>query len=332
MTTSAGTTPPPEIVPDPTRVLYLIGWGRSGSTVLANILGEIDGFFTVGELHYLWERSLIEGRRCGCGMPLRECPVWSKVMDRLEGGSPLDPNEVRAWLDDALRIRHTPGLLRMRRGASLHPAALANYGGLLERLYRAVAAETGARVVVDPSKLPADAALLRLMPGVDPYYVQLVRDPRAVAWSWRRPKAQGDPNAPEMMRTHGTVMSAANWDAFNLAAGRLAAKVGPARFLRVRYEDLVAEPRATVAAIAALVGEGDASLPFSDARTAMLSPNHTVSGNPDRFGSGPVTLRADREWLERQGAAARWTTTALTFPLLVRYGYPVRPTASSASR
>jgi len=50
-----------------TRVLYILGWGRSGSTVLGNILGEIDGFFSAGELHYLWERSLVEGRACGCG-------------------------------------------------------------------------------------------------------------------------------------------------------------------------------------------------------------------------------------------------------------------------
>ena len=40
------------------RVLYILGWGRSGSTVLGNILGEVDGFFCAGELHYLWERRL----------------------------------------------------------------------------------------------------------------------------------------------------------------------------------------------------------------------------------------------------------------------------------
>jgi LPS sulfotransferase NodH len=318
-------------VAEPVRVLYLIGWGRSGSTLLANILGEIEGFFAAGELHYLWERSLIEGRRCGCGEPIRACPVWSIVIERLDLGETLDPRAVVGWLNDALRIRHTPGLLRMRRGAPLHPPALASYGDLLQRLYAAIADVTGARVIVDPSKLPADAGLLRLLPNVDPYFVQLVRDPRAVAWSWQRPKVQGDPNAPEMMRTHGTLASAANWNAFNVAAERLASKVGPRRFLRLRYEDLVAAPRATVAMVADFAGERDPALPFSDERTAVLTPNHTVSGNPDRFRSGPVTLRDDREWLEQQDGPARWCTTALTLPLAIRYGYPVRPTSSSAS-
>ena len=45
-----------------TVVLYIAGTGRSGSTVLANILGEVEGVFTAGEVRYLWQRGLREGR------------------------------------------------------------------------------------------------------------------------------------------------------------------------------------------------------------------------------------------------------------------------------
>ena len=44
--------------PDPVRVLYVAGAGRSGSTVLANLLGEVPGFVSVGEVRFLWERGL----------------------------------------------------------------------------------------------------------------------------------------------------------------------------------------------------------------------------------------------------------------------------------
>lgn len=313
------------IVSQPTRVLYLIGWGRSGSTVLANILGEIEGFFSAGELHYFWERSLLEGRRCGCGEPIRSCVVWSPIVAELERQGTVDPATVTAWIRDTLRIRHTARLLRLDRGAALHPAGLASYAALLQRLYRTIAETTASSVIVDSSKIPSDAALLRLLPGVDPYYVHLVRDPRAVAWSWRRVKEQQDPNAPAVMRTHRTAESAVNWDAWNLAADALAHQVGPRRFVRVRYEDFVDRPRRTVATIAAMVGHGEAALPFEDDRTAILRPNHTVSGNPDRFRTGPVVLRDDAEWLERQAPADRIATTALTIPGLLRYGYPLRP-------
>lgn len=39
------------------KVLYVIGWGRSGSTILDNVLGQLDGCFSTGELHYFWERQ-----------------------------------------------------------------------------------------------------------------------------------------------------------------------------------------------------------------------------------------------------------------------------------
>ena len=65
-----------------TKVLYIAGWGRSGSTILDNVLGQVDGFFSAGELMFLWRRGLIEGRLCGCGRPLRDCDVWMHILDR----------------------------------------------------------------------------------------------------------------------------------------------------------------------------------------------------------------------------------------------------------
>jgi len=35
-----------------TKVLYIAGWGRSGSTILDNVLGQLDGCFSTGELNY----------------------------------------------------------------------------------------------------------------------------------------------------------------------------------------------------------------------------------------------------------------------------------------
>ena len=47
-----------------------------------NQLGQVDGFFSAGELMFLWRRGLIEGRLCGCGLPVRDCDVWTGVLDR----------------------------------------------------------------------------------------------------------------------------------------------------------------------------------------------------------------------------------------------------------
>jgi hypothetical protein len=316
------------------KVLYIIGWGRSGSTILDNLLGAIDGFFSAGELCYLWQRGLIEGRRCGCGELVRDCPVWSEVLADAFGDDwerTVDPHEVVRWQRDSVRVRHTWSMLRRGRTSTTESEPLARYARAMARVYASIAAVTGARVVVDSSKRPSDAALLRFMEGVRPSYVQLVRDPRAVAYSWRRRKAQPDRDRPAEMVQHGPVDSTLSWMGWNLAAEALRRRHDAAGSVVLRYEDFVARPADALRAMAAAAGEDPARLPLEGPRRARLAPNHTVSGNPSRFKTGTVELREDREWVERQGALDRVVATGLALPLLARYGYTLRPDPCASS-
>ena len=80
---SSGQTSPDHRETTRLKVLYLLGSSRTGSTLLDNILGEFDGFFSAGEVRFLWRR-LLENRRCGCGQPIGGCEVW-------------DPSSGRSW-------------------------------------------------------------------------------------------------------------------------------------------------------------------------------------------------------------------------------------------
>ena len=68
-----------------TKVLFVAGTGRSGSTLLANVLGTVDGVFSGGEIRYLWERGLQDERLCGCGRAFLECPVWTAILHEAYG-------------------------------------------------------------------------------------------------------------------------------------------------------------------------------------------------------------------------------------------------------
>jgi len=50
----------------------------------------------------------------------------------------------------------------------------------------------------------------------------------------------------------------------------------------------------------------------------------TASGNPMRFTTGKVAIRRDDRWRTAMPPSHRRTVTALTLPLLARYGYPRR--------
>ena len=58
-----------------------------------------------------------------------------------------------------------------------------------------------------------------------------------------------------------------------------------------------------------------------------LGRNHTAEGNPMRFVSGELELRADDAWRRQMPSRDRRVVTALTLPLLAAYGYPVKGAA-----
>ncbi len=312
-----------------TRVLYIAGFGRSGSTLLGNVLGQVDGFVSVGELRQVWEYGLIQNKLCGCGRLFDRCEVWRPVMGEAFGGAEkIDPREMIRLRERWARTKHIP-LMLTNLGRRFVERRLAEYLDALERLYRAVQTVTGSRVIVDSSKFPSYGYVLGMAPSVDLYVVHLVRDPRAVTYSWQRKRLHPDPENPEYMPRRGPAESSIRWTARNLAAEALRRRSpgSPPRHMLLRYEDFVAEPRRAIGRVLELVGEEAASRPHVGAREVKLGVNHNVWGNPGRFRTGTVEIKPDKEWVSGTKPADARLVSLLTFPLLARYGYPSNASA-----
>jgi hypothetical protein len=317
------------------KVLFIMGMTRSGSTLLDNILGEFDGFVSCGELRLLWKRGLIENRQCGCGRPVRQCERWTSILHKAFGDEweTVNYEKIQSNQRRSARIHHTWSLLRKQPGHLTGPPMLTDYVRILPRLYRSIAEVSCASVIVDSSKRPSDVALLRLVPELDIYVVHLVRDPRAVAYSWSRLKRQPERNGPDNMAINGPVHTTLRWLYRNLAAGAVARKTQPGQFMRVRYEDFVCNPRRVVRDIVSMVTretpDGAAvhemGSILQELRAVALRTNHTVSGNPSRFRTGVVPISEDREWLFGQSLTASILSTLFAMPLLRAYGYPLSP-------
>lgn len=307
------------------KVLYIAGFGRSGSTILGNILGEIEGFFHGGELNFVWERNLLENRRCGCGAPFRDCELWNRIFAGAFGGMEnVDAREMAHHVTTRALVRHAALNLLPGRLRGAPDGAREKSLARLERLYTGIRSATGSRVIVDSSKRPLYGRLLSGMSGVEVYIVHLVRDPRASAYSWLRKKYQPDRSGRTHMRRFNPFESSLRYDAWN-AATEAFWRRSPNRYLRLRYEDFVRKPRGSVEGILEMLDEGAARLPFVDGDRVELGVSHTVSGNPNRFQTGVVELWPDDEWVRGMAARDRRMVTLLTLPLLARYGYPIRP-------
>lgn len=318
-TTEMRVTPNPA---SPVKVLSVVGAGRSGTTVLASILGEIDGFVSVGELRWLWERGVVAGRPCGCGASPAECPVWAPVirtsLDVLPSGGTVE--DIIAAQHELAKWRQAARLLRSVGGHGDDWAALRLVRRVSGAACESVAETTGARVVVDTSKRPVDAAVLAGTAGVDLYVLHLVRDPRAVVHSWRRAKQFTAGGRTATMGTRGLAATVRRWSSNCVWAEALRRRLPESRWLSMRYEDFAAEPRAQVQRILAHLGESG-QLPFVDDHTVRLRPNHIVAGNPSRFTTGEVAIRADEEWRRRMPVRDQVMVATMTAPLALHYGY-----------
>jgi hypothetical protein len=187
------------------------------------------------------------------------------------------------------------------------------------RLYRAIRSVSDSRVVVDTSKEPAYGYALGMVDGVDLRVLHLIRDPRAAAYSWAKKKRQPDSTEREFMHQKTPTQSAVLWDAWNAAIEALWRE----KYLRLRYEDFISDPRGSFEQILKLVDEESAELPLEGERAVKLGISHTVSGNPNRFDTGTVELKPDQAWIGKMPARDQKLVTALTLPLLPRYGYPL---------
>jgi hypothetical protein len=251
-----------------------------------------------------------------------DCPVWGAVLAEAFGGADqVDAERLATATSRRLRPGSVPGLLLGRRGR--REGVRDGYQAALSRLYQAVARQTGCRVIVDSSKSPVYARLVAAIPGVEVAVVHLVRDPRATAWSFLRKKRLPDFGDDRLMQRQHPLVSARRWSLWQ-ATTELLWRRRDRRYLRLRYEDFIGDPQAAILRIAALADEAPAALPFSGPATVRLAATHSVSGNPNRFGTGEVELRADEEWRRGMRGLDRGMVTALTWPLLLRYRYPLR--------
>ena len=126
------------------------------------------------------------------------------------------------------------------------------------------------------------------------------------------------------MTRYSPAVAAAQWNGQN-AAFHLLGRVG-VPVMRLRYEDFVAAPEAAMDRIAGFAKlaapAGDSFLGADgEARWAELDPVHSASGNPMRFTTGRIPIRLDERWRTGMPTAQRRAVSALTWPLLARYGY-----------
>jgi hypothetical protein len=297
-----------------TTILYVAGAGRSGSTLLAAVLGQTPGVIDVGELWKVWRVMEQPGRRCGCGVELVACPFWRSVAEAAPGVFESDA-ELVATMERIGRARGSVALWgQLRTGR----AGTEAYAERLGRVYDAIAEVSGARVIVDSSKMPGPAMVVEGMAGRDVRVLHLTRDPRAVAASWTTRKVDPAGTFHLEARDPGDVAKA--WMT-RAVATELLVRGGADGYLRESYERFAREPEGVVDEVLSFIGEPTGSPAFVGPSTVLLDATHSTGGNPGRFDRTEQKISLDDRWRTVLDAHDRRKVERMTTPLRQLYGY-----------
>jgi len=274
------------------RVVYIAGYGRSGSTLLERVLSSHPGVFGLGELVNLPRMVNCTLGYCSCGEPVQGCPFWQGVLTEV----PI--SDFGRLLRLQRRLESFPmGFLSTIMGRVLRR----EYQKRVRELFSAIvhAAPPGTQYLVDSSKTTWKNALrpitLARIAGLDVVVLHLVRDGRGCIWSNLKGSNRRLEAGVNARIRFATLRTAISWFLANFAALLCKWVLQKKRYLLIQYEDFVEETTETLSRIGEFLGVD--FTPQSDAlvRGESIPIAHQIAGNRMRS-RRKIVLKMDAEW------------------------------------
>lgn len=262
------------------RVLYIMGTGRSGTTILEVVLTNSRDVAGVGEVTHIFRDGILHDEACSCQRSVQECSVWSGVLRSLGWADLGRASEVDTLFRHIERHNRFP----LTWLGVQSRTALERYRGENSALFALAAKVAGVRTIVDSSKFAGRAlALHRAMPD-QVSIIWLVRSPEGVLTAFNKPnKDEQKPKRPVAAMLYYLYVMTCAW----LVKRRLGDKV-----LVVSYEQFLETPGDALSRIEQWSGIELSDSKRKIANGEVLDVYHIVTGNrlrkePDlRFRSG----------------------------------------------
>ena len=281
--------------PHPQKIIYIVSSKLSGSTLLDLMLDRHSLVESLGEIISL-DRWLTQNWLCSCSRPLADCDYWKEILKAARHSA---NQEVVGTIPDSRR--------RLWRYWWPDKETARRYGQRSLDLFGAVWHVTGRPVIVDSSKSLPRLKLLHLSGMFDLRVVHLIRDGRGHLHSQLRKRP---PPVAKNLRNkkHGRARTVLSWVVYNRLIARTLRQMPDVKWLRIRYEDLAADPESKLTEICRF-----ADLWFEPKMTVPTTLGiHNIAGNQWRFDSkAEIPIVLDENW--RTGLS---TSDALIFELL----------------
>jgi len=298
------------------KIVYIMGRGHSGSTVLDSLLSNNPNVRGVGE----FIMGVDERFPCSCGEYLTDCSFWSKVKNIFESESN------KGWFYSAKKLKNVSDIARVPKIllGNFEESEVEEIKNITNSMIKSIYKVCKKSIVVDSSKEVA-RALFMAKYSKDVQFIHLVRNPFQVMCSEVSSLESkegyyvyGKTFKSKYIKIPVFVLSIINWLVYNFVCEIV--KSHAENHLTIRYEDLSTNYKSTINEIGNFIGEDMSKTinDISDKRSIKIK--HKLAGNEmAKKDSFKFRLR------EHEKYGGSWVLKILvniiTYPLSRKYGY-----------
>jgi len=279
------------------NLIYLMGAGRSGTTIFATVLGGSKNITTLGEMHQFLDH-LLEDKPCSCGQSLKECSFWAPIISKLETlyskEELLQINKRNKTIENHSHI-----------SKSYHNNDM-EYGRFQKDIFAIISEKNPSKYHLDSAKFISRGLQLNKIEGINLKFIYIIRDVRGVIHSFNK-KVQTTKKPLSAIVYYATINFFGQWIYWLL---------GKEKVLKLRYEDFVNDTEKVLLKVQDFIGcDLSENLKKLDHNEPFDMP-HIIGGNR-MTESKRVTLKSDLQWKKSISRPKQIAYYMLTLPFML---------------
>ncbi len=277
------------------KVVYILGTGRTGSTILGIILGNLKGVFYAGELS-AWNKfkGIPKSKNKKC---LR---FWEKIKQSITKSGKYYELDFHRYLE------HHKAILRFYRLCNkqlLHKYNNHNYA-----LFYQIMKDTHVTYIVDSSHYPLRAYLLNKNKYIDLRIIYLIRDPRQVVNSFQKKTVEQSSKNPFSANIYYFLVT--------ILSSLVYFTVPKKHRIKIRYEDVISNPEQSLGRLSQFLNIAPEIENFDHLKTGCIFEGNRIRNQASiALRNQNSALMLNRFW---------WLfTTLVQFPFLLIHRYAI---------
>lgn len=287
------------------KILYLAGYGRSGSTVFERILGQHPSIVATGEISNFDEAVEEE---CSCGDWVKSCELWQPILEEyLESKDTTNSRWTRT-------VKSLVG--------NVHAAGVKNMHLLLDLLAKA---QPQKHYAIDSSKTTR-VSFLRpffLRKKYEVKIIHLVRDGRScLSSNMKMSNLKFLQEQKEVKVPYAFIRTLLSWNFANVIALSYRLLLGKSNYLLIRYEDFIENYAVELERIGVFLGEDMTKVIQQIEEGKVIKNCHQIRGNRvSRIKEFYLKTNLSDVWRTELKKYQSFSFTVFSLPLMLLFKY-----------